>query len=123
MLMRHRREEGAVAIMVALLLVVFMAAVALSVDVGGLYLRRRSLVNGSDSAALSAARTCARGGSDTRFATPEDAADFDASANAPITASEVAGTNITAMTPCGQQWGPVSVRYTSEQSLYFAPVL
>src|SRR5256885_733698 len=59
MLTRHRREEGAVAIMVALLLVVFMAAVALTVDVGGLYLRRRALVNGSDSAALSAARTCA----------------------------------------------------------------
>src|SRR6266705_1830897 len=55
MLTRHRREEGAVAIMVALLLVVFMAAVALTVDVGGLYLRRRALVNGSDAAALSAA--------------------------------------------------------------------
>ena len=89
MLMRHRREEGAVAIMVALLLVVFMAAVALTVDVGGLYLRRRALVNGSDSAALSAARTCARGfGNDTRFDSPEAAADFEAQANSPITTDE-----------------------------------
>ncbi len=37
----HRREEGVVIITVAILLVVFMAAVALTVDVGGLYLRRR----------------------------------------------------------------------------------
>src|SRR5947199_6252284 len=96
MLTRHGREEGAVAIMVALLLVVFMAAVALTVDVGGLYLRRRALVNGSDAAALSAARTCSRGvGNDPRFSSPEEAADFDAQANAPITDEEAAPTNIT----------------------------
>jgi Flp pilus assembly protein TadG len=53
-------QEGAVAILVAILLVVLLAAVAMSVDAGGLYLRRRALVNGSDSAALAAARTCAR---------------------------------------------------------------
>ena len=67
------------AIMVALMLVVMMAAVALAVDAGGLYLRRRELVNGADAAALSAARTCARGtGNDPRFATPEEAADYQA---------------------------------------------
>jgi uncharacterized membrane protein len=57
---QERREQGAVAIIVAIMLVVFMAAVALAVDIGGLYLRRRELVNGSDAAAMSAARTCAR---------------------------------------------------------------
>ena len=128
MLMRHRREEGAVAIMVALLLVVFMAAVALTVDVGGLYLRRRALVNGSDSAALSAARTCARGfGNDTRFDSPEAAADFEAQANSPITTDEVAPTNVTYPPPGGcsvpTQYGHVIVQYTSQQALYFAPVL
>jgi len=128
MLTRHRREEGAVAIMVALLLVVFMAAVALTVDVGGLYLRRRALVNGSDSAALSAARTCARGfGNDTRFDSPEAAADFEAQANSPITTDEVAPTNVTYPPPGGcslpTQYGHVIVQYTSQQALYFAPVL
>src|SRR5947208_11415632 len=128
MLMRHRREEGAVAIMVALLLVVFMAAVALTVDVGGLYLRRRALVNGSDSAALSAARTCARGcGKDTRFDSPEAAADFEAQANSPITTDEVAPTNLSYPPPGGcslpTQYGHVIVQYTSQQALYFAPVL
>jgi len=116
-------EEGVVAIVVALMLVVLMAAVAMSVDVGGLYLRRRALVNGADAAALSAARTCARGGSDSRFASPEEAADHEAEANAPISSSEAAGTNITEITTCGLTWGHVSVRYTSQQALFFAPVL
>jgi Flp pilus assembly protein TadG len=119
----RRREEGAVAIIIALLLVVLMAAVALTVDVGGLYLRRRALVNGSDSAALAAARTCARGGSDSRFASPKDAADFEVQANAPITQAEAAVGTIALPPACGLQWGHVTVTYTSQQSLYFAPVL
>ena len=117
------RDEGAVAIIVAIVLIVLMAAVALTVDVGGLYLRRRALVNGSDAAALSAARTCARGGADTRFATPEEAADEVVRMNVDITTGEVAGPNITELPTCGTQWGHVSVSYTSAQSLFFAPVL
>src|SRR5947199_3479766 len=102
MLTRHGREEGAVAIMVALLLVVFMAAVALTVDVGGLYLRRRALVNGSDAAALSAARTCSRGvGNDPRFSSAEELAYFEAQRNAPITNDEVAPINMPFPPPGG----------------------
>jgi hypothetical protein len=121
----HQREEGAVAVLVAIMLVVFVAMVAIAVDAGGLYLRRRELVNGSDSAAMSAGRTCARGGFDDRFATPEDAADFHVQENGEITALEVAGPdpNIVEMTTCGTQWGHVTVQYTSEQSLFFAPAL
>jgi Flp pilus assembly protein TadG len=109
--------------MVAILLVAFLAAVALTVDVGGLLLRRRELVNGADSAALSAARTCARGGSDSRFASPEIAADTAVRGNGAITSQEVSGTDITEITACGTQWGHVSVQYTSQQALHFAPVL
>jgi Flp pilus assembly protein TadG len=110
-----KREEGAVAILVALLLVVLMAAVALTVDVGGLYLRRRALVNGADAAALSAARTCARGGTDDHGTTPEVAADTEAQNNSPITDAEVQGrTNITDMTACGARYGHVTVSYTSQ---------
>jgi Flp pilus assembly protein TadG len=122
----HRREEGAVAIIIALLLVVFMAAVALTVDAGGLYLRRRALVAGSDAASLAAARTCARGGDDTAlggFASPKEAADHEVQANAPITPEEAAAGTITLPPTCGLQWGHVTVQYTSQQSLYFAPVL
>jgi hypothetical protein len=119
----ERREDGAVVVLVALMLLVFVAMVAIAVDAGGLYLRRRELVNGSDAAALSAGRTCARGGADDRFGVPEQAADFHVQENAQITGLEVAGTNITSMTTCGLQWGHVSVEYTSDQSLFFAPAL
>jgi hypothetical protein len=119
----HRREEGAVAVFIAIMLVALMAAVALAVDAGGLYLRRRELVNGSDAGAMSAARTCARGGFDDRFGSPEQASDFQAQQNAPLTTGDVAGLNIIEMTACGHQSGHVSVSYTSNQSLFFAPVL
>lgn len=118
-----REQEGAVAVIVAITLVAMMAAVALTVDVGGLFLRRRELVTGSDSAALSAARTCARGGADSRFGSPEEAADVVVRMNGRITGDEVSGTDITEITQCGTQWGHASVEYTSQQSLEFAPVL
>jgi Flp pilus assembly protein TadG len=117
------RDEGAVVVMVAILLVALMAAVALTVDVGGLYLRRRELVNGSDAGALSAARTCARGGADARFASPEEASDVAVQANGAITAAEVASPDDVVTTPCGTQWGHATVTYTSQQALHFAPVL
>lgn len=120
---RHRREDGAVAVLVALMLVVFIAMVAIAVDAGGLYLRRRELVNGSDAAAMSAGRTCARGGADDRFGAPEEAADYQVRENAKITGFEVGGPNIVSMTSCGQQWGHVSVEYTSQQELFFAPAI
>lgn len=121
----RRREEGAVAVIVALVLLVFVAAVALAVDVGGLMLHRRGLVNSSDSAALSAARTCARGGFDDHGSS-EDAADTAALANSLITDSEAHGvTNIipSLSTTCGETGGHVTVGYTSQQSLFFAPVI
>lgn len=121
----RRREEGAVAIIVALVLLMFVAAVALAVDVGGLMLHRRGLVNSSDAAALSAARTCARGGFDDHGSS-EDAADTAALANSLITDAEAHGViNIipSLSTTCGETSGHVTVGYTSEQSLFFAPVL
>ena len=119
----HRREDGAVAVLVALMLVVFIAMVAVVVDTGGLYLRRRELVNGSDAAAMSAGRTCARGGADDRFAAPEVAADYQVQENSEITGFEVGGPNIVDMTGCGEQSGHVSVEYTSQQELFFAPAI
>lgn len=118
----HRREDGAVAIIVAIMLLVFVAAVALAVDVGGLMLHRRGLVSSSDAAALSAARTCARGGFDSH-GTPESAADHQALANSLITVGETAATNIQDITACGDTYGHVTVEYLSQQELFFAPVL
>ena len=118
----RRREGGAVAVIVAIVLLVFVAAVALAVDVGGLMLHRRGLVNSSDAAALSAARTCARGGFDS-LGTPESAADHQALANSSITVGETAATNILDMSTCGDVSGHVTVGYTSDQELFFAPVI
>jgi Putative Flp pilus-assembly TadE/G-like len=117
-----RRDEGVVAIIVAIGLLVFVAAVALAVDVGGLMLHRRGLVNSADAASLSAARTCARGGFDSH-GTPESAADHQALANSLITIDETTGINILEMTTCGEVHGHVTVGYTSQQKLFFAPAL
>lgn len=60
--MRRLREgeDGAVAVMVAVLLVVMLGMAALAVDVGHLYQERRELQNGADAAALAIAEDCAR---------------------------------------------------------------
>ena len=81
------REDGAVAVITAIVLVVLMAAVALTVDVGGLLLRRRAMVNGADAAALAAAQSCA----DASLGDPESAADDYAAKNVPVTDGGLTG--------------------------------
>src|SRR6266542_385487 len=51
-------ERGATLVIVVLSIVAILGMVVLTVDVGGLLLRRRSLVNGADAAALAAGQTC-----------------------------------------------------------------
>jgi Flp pilus assembly protein TadG len=58
-LRRRDDERGAVAIIVTLCLIAIFAMVVLTVDVGGLLLERRSMVNAADAAALAAAQSCA----------------------------------------------------------------
>jgi hypothetical protein len=52
-------ERGAVAVIVALSLIAIFGLIVLTVDVGQLLYKRRSMVNASDAAALAAAQTCA----------------------------------------------------------------
>jgi Flp pilus assembly protein TadG len=130
----HREDSGVVAVLVALLLVVLMAAVAITVDVGGLMLRRREMVNGADAGALAAAQSC--GDASGTFGDPESMADQYAAKNVPVSDNGISGGIIMGTDPVsGQPWtvgctpagssssGHVTVRYTSAQSLYFAPVL
>jgi hypothetical protein len=58
---RAEGERGAVAVLVALLLVVLMGFAALAVDVSSLYQERRELQNGADAAALAVAEECTEG--------------------------------------------------------------
>jgi Flp pilus assembly protein TadG len=58
---RLNNEDGAVAVIAALLLAVLVGIGVLVLDVGNLYWERRSLQNGADSAALAAAQDFASG--------------------------------------------------------------
>ena len=71
-------DSGAAVIIVVLTLMAIMAMLMLTIDVGGLLLKRRAMVNASDAAALAAAQSCADTG-DTY--TPESRADIYAASN------------------------------------------
>lgn len=81
---RMNEQDGAVAVLVALLLVVLLGFGAISVDVGQLYQERRELQNGADAAAMAAAHDCAKGVVDCSMTGAEinDTIDAYASANA-----------------------------------------
>ena len=58
---RLNGDDGAVAVIVAVLAVILFGFAALVIDVGSLYDERRQLQNGADAAALALAQTCASG--------------------------------------------------------------
>jgi Flp pilus assembly protein TadG len=115
---RSGEESGAVVVIVALSLIAIFSMLVLTVDVGGLLLARRAMVNASDSAALAAAQSCASA-EDTLD--PEAQADVYAADNVD---DVVTGTsNITEITGCDDGTGHVSVEYLTQQDLFFAGVL
>jgi Flp pilus assembly protein TadG len=119
--LRHRDDEGgAVAIIVAISLIAIFAMVVLTIDVGGLLLERRSMVNAADAAALAAAQSCA---DTTDSDVPEDVADTYATDNVPkVPAAGIA--NIVEKPGCDLgQPGHVTVRYSEQHDLFFAAVL
>lgn len=119
-LMQHRRDEdGAVVAIVVLSLIAIFGMVVISVDVGGVVLRRREMVNVNDSAALAAA---------IAFAQKENGAECGVTEDpAAAAADQIAVTNVTGsarvsfVTDCVNQ--TVSVVYKKDQQLFFAPVL
>jgi hypothetical protein len=119
---RAKGEEGATMVIVVLCLIAMFGMIVLVMDVGGLLLRRRALVNGADSAALAAAKSCVLPASQD-LRTPEDAADEWALLN--VEGATVGGTNILQISGCDAATGNgyVSVEYTAPQDLFFAPVL
>jgi Putative Flp pilus-assembly TadE/G-like len=103
--------------MVAICLVVFLATMALAIDGGQLFLRRRSMVNAADAAALAYAQSCARG--------QAGLAQGNANASA---ASNVSNAVLVAGYPvvtgsCGGGAGTVKVRYQSATTQLFAPAV
>lgn len=109
--MRTGDERGAVAVVVALLMVPLIGFVALAVDVGALYAKRVQLQNGADAAALAVASDCLRGA----CGTPEATARTFAAAN-------LRGGTTTA-TISARTSSSVTVQSSTVHSYVFAPVL
>ncbi|MBG6226206.1 hypothetical protein IWX63_002793 [Arthrobacter sp. CAN_A2] len=61
---RERQEQGAVSVLVALLMVVLLAFAALAVDVGMIYSEKAQLQNGADAGAIASAQKCAANSTD-----------------------------------------------------------
>jgi Flp pilus assembly protein TadG len=119
---RGRGEQGATLVIVAICLIVIMAMLVLTVDLGALFLRQRQMVSGADAAALAAAQTCANS-NDT--SSPETQADTYAQDNVPGLNGAASGNGITYESPTCQKGGVgrVDVSYTISQDLFFAPAI
>lgn len=80
-IVRHgngRGDDGAILVMVALLMVALIGMAALVVDVGALVQERRTLQNGADAAALAVALDCAKGACGAASTTADTYADLNA---------------------------------------------
>jgi hypothetical protein len=113
---RLRDDKGAVAVMVALLIVPLLACTALVVDVGALYLERRQLQNAADAGALAIAADCAATGVVTRVA---------ACSTMTATAKSFAQLNAgpTAAAAAARTGNRVTVTAHSTVNFAFAPVI
>ncbi len=92
--LKRKDDRGAIAIIVALMMVVLLGMATLVIDVGSLYAERRQLQNGADSAALAVAIDCAKttcAGSSSAFATASRHANANAN-DGTATVTNVCGT-------------------------------
>jgi Putative Flp pilus-assembly TadE/G-like len=124
-------ERGATLLVIALSMVVLFGMVVLAVDLGGLAVKHRGLVNANDAAALAAAESFAIGEAvPTADEGPAQAqADKFATANVSDAAHDTSQSwwTITTGLPGSScdpaTCGSVRVRYQGHQSLFFAPVI
>jgi Flp pilus assembly protein TadG len=120
---RLQNESGSVIVIVALAMVVMLASVALSVDVGSLYMDRRGMVNAADAAALAAALSYAR--NEATCGTNDGPAKTKANSLATANASTATPDNRSGHTPyavnCGA--GKVTVQYYRVHNYFFGPII
>lgn len=108
---RARDEHGAVAVVVALLMVPLVGFAALAVDVASLWSQRQQLQTGADAAVLAVGSDCLRGSCGTPALTASSFARANLPSGAP-TATVTARTSTSA-----------TVRTSAVADLVFAPVL
>ena len=110
-------ERGAVAVMVALLLVPLLGFAAIAVDVGALYAERARLQTAADAAALAVARDCARGDCGDAQATATEL--VEANVGSAEADEPVLGTNtvtVTGSNPVEHWFAPIIGHDSSEVS-------
>ncbi len=117
--MRRVKEDegGAVAVMMALLMVVLLGMTALVVDAGMVYAERSQLQNGADSAALAIAQDCALGNCKDASGTATTLANANANDGISAAASVIQGNTVTVTTRTVTPDGDAAVQH------WFAPVL
>ena len=110
-------EDGAVAVIMAIFMVVLLGMAAIVVDVGMIYAERFQLQNGADAAALAIAQDCAAG----RCANPGATATLLAGKNAhdgvSAATAVISGKTVTVRTSTATPDGGSAVKH------WFAPVL
>lgn len=84
------RDDGAVLVMVGLMMTILLGVGALVIDLGALYVEKRELQNGADAAALAIAQECAGGDCGSFDDIAEDYVDLNARDRA-STVSEICG--------------------------------
>ncbi|MDR7157519.1 pilus assembly protein TadG-related protein [Arthrobacter sp. BE255] len=118
-------EEGAVTVIVALLMVALLGFVAIAVDVGAIYSERAQLQSGADASAIALAQTCARDAVDPLCSTTSTLAGSLANQNALDGMSKVHNINLdkTARTVTVQTSAKETGGVDNSVSLFFAGIL
>lgn len=112
---RLNDERGAVAVVVALVMVPLIGFAAISLDVAGMWFEKQQLQTGADAGALAIAQACAKGSCTTSTQTPAQAAQSLATANQ-------GSASVTATVP-SLTTSQVTVRTDATQRHVFAPIL
>lgn len=113
----NRTEDGAVAVITALLMVVLLGMSAIVIDVGMLYAERAQLQNGADAAALAIAQDCAAGHCENYTATAQKFADANANDGRSAATPTISSNTVTVRTRTETADGGTALRH------WFAPIL
>jgi hypothetical protein len=112
-----RGEDGAVAVITALLMVLLLGMAAIVIDIGAIYAERFQLQNGADAAALAIAQDCAAGNCANASATATGLAGKNSHDGVSAAAATISGKTVTVKTSTATPDGGSAIRH------WFAPIL
>ena len=115
-------DRGAVAVIVALLMPVFLVMAALAIDVSAMYSEKQQLQNGADAAALAVAQDCTRNGCLNATGTALEMARANKNDAQAQAAFINPGTGVLMPAPTEND-GKVTVRTEGVHEHWFAPII